>query len=232
MTSFIDKVAADNEPLFRASEMQVDAFFSSTPSKEEVVEHFKGRCVNEYMNMEEVAARLVALRGTASPRLVTQLAKQVFDEANHFRMVVEVLEHLTGEPVDTAKLIDEERVGGQAKGAAALQEFAADDAVALYTYQFIAEGRAHRVWSRMASVIDDEFISSRYRKIAADELFHSNIGRQAIAELEGDSAAQARVTQLASAMRRELYEVSCQNTVELPEARALFEAAQAVPTTH
>jgi rubrerythrin len=232
MTPFIDHVASDNEALFRASEMQVEAFFAARPSKDALVEHFTGRCVNEYMNMEEVAQRLVALNGTASPRLVTQLGKQIFDEANHFRMVVEVLEHLTGAPVDTAAMIAEERVRGQAKGATLLEEFAADDALALYTYQFIAEGRAHRVWARMAAMIDDDFIASRYRKIALDELFHSNIGREAIAELEGDAEAQARVRDLAVAMRRELYEVSCKNTVEVPAARALFEAAEATPVLH
>lgn len=227
MTQFVDAVASDNEALFKASEMQVDAFFASDPSKQELVDHFAGRCVNEYINMEEVAQRLVALGGTASPRLVTQLGKQVFDEANHFRLVAEVLEHLTGARVDTAALIAQERQRGQAKGATLLESFEPDDALALYTYQFIAEGRAHRVWSRMAKVIDDDFISSRYRKIAADELFHSNIGREAIAELDGDPEAQARVRKLALAMRRELYEVSCSNTKELPEARALFDAAEA-----
>src|SRR5690606_36739564 len=148
-------------------------------------------------NMEEVAEQLIALGSIASSRLVTQLAKQVFDEANHFRRVADVLEHLTGAPLDTAALIAHERHRVTATGATLLESFEPDDAVALYTYQFIAEGRAHRVWSRMAKVIDDDFISSRYRKIAADELFHSNIGREAIAELEGDPEAQARVRKLA-----------------------------------
>jgi hypothetical protein len=226
MSQFVKSLEEQNEPLFVASEMQVEAFLSSCPSKEALIDHFKGRCANEYRNMEEVAERLVAMRGSASPLLVTQLAKQIFDEANHFRMVAEVLEHLAGEPIDLKAMLEEERNGGQAKGATSLEQFETDDALALYTYQFIAEGRAHRVWARMAKVMDDDFIASRYRKIAADELFHSNIGRSALSELV-DESDQARVIEMARGMRRELYEVSCKNTVEVPAARELFEAAQA-----
>ncbi len=72
-----------------------------------------------------------------------------------------------------------------------------NDPLALAAYQFIAEGRAERVWNKMAECIQDEFISTTYAKIAKDEGFHSNIGRRALELLAADAETQARVEQIA-----------------------------------
>jgi rubrerythrin len=218
--NFVAELARNNEALYLASEMQVEAFFNSEPSKQELVEHFRGRCMNEYRNMEEVAARLTRLSGTLPREMIKNLAKQVLDEATHFDMVANVIEHLTGEKLSMADL-EAERDGGQAKGVACLEEFDENDLLALYTYQFIAEGRAHRVWQKMAEVIEDEYISKAYSRIAKDELFHSNIGKVGLESLAVDEASQKRVLELADKMRKQLYDVSCSNTQEVPAARAI-----------
>jgi rubrerythrin len=179
--NFLSQLERENEALFIASEMQVEEFFKSSPSIQKMITHFEGRCVNECMNMLEVSKRLIeATEMGADRRFLKKLAKQVLDEADHFDRVAQVIEHLTGKTLDTAELVKRERNGGQAKGANLLTKYAEDDALALATYQFIAEGRAHRVWNKMADVIADPFISSSYRKIANDEKFHSEIGKESL----------------------------------------------------
>lgn len=224
-SAFVQELERGNEALYKASEMQVEAFFTSNPSTESVIRHFRGRCANEYRNMEEVAQRLLSTAQSLDPDEVRLLAKQVYDEATHVSMVAEVIERLSGARVDLNELCDEEREGGEAKGVRCLEGFPEDDLLALHTYQFIAEGRAHRVWRKMAEVITDDHIAKTYAKIAKDELFHSQIGRRGLEALAADEAAQKRVLEIADDMRHELYEVSAQNTVELPEARALCAAA-------
>ena len=64
----------------------------------------------------------------------------------------------------------------------------------------------------MADVIEDEFISTRYAKIAKDEGFHSTIGAMKLETLVGDAETQARVEALVSEMRKDLYDISCKNT--------------------
>ncbi|TDR47499.1 phenylacetic acid catabolism protein PaaA/PaaC family [Tahibacter aquaticus] len=219
-SNFVSTLAAQNEALFQASEMQVEAYFKANPSKEAMVEHFRGRCMNEYRNMEEVASRLLRLSSTLPRGMVRNLAKQVLDEATHFDLVANVIEHLTGEEVNMQSLADE-RDAGQAKGVRCLEEFDENDLLALYTYQFIAEGRAHRVWQKMSEIIEDDYIARAYSRIAKDELFHSNIGRKGLEDLAQDAESQARVLELADQMRKQLYDVSCSNTVEVPAARAI-----------
>ena len=222
---FVDTLECENEALFKASEIQVEAFFESEPSREELVSHFSGRCVNEYLNMIEIAKRLVRIAGTQDRKLIRSLARQIADEANHYDMVAEVLERLTGAPLNTDRLLDQELDGGDAKGARSLQKMEDEDLPALYTYQFIAEGRAYRVWQRMADIIDDEFIATRYAKIAKDELFHSQIGRRGLSKVAVTRECQSRVMQLASDIRHELFQVSCQNCTEVAEAREICVSA-------
>lgn len=224
--NFLSQIEQENEALFLASEMQVEEFFKSSPSIQKMVEHFEGRCANECMNMLEVAKRLIEATELGSDRrFLKKLAKQVLDEADHFDRVAQVIEHLTGKPLDTSVLVKRERNGGQAKGANCLTKYAEDDALALATYQFIAEGRAHRVWNKMADVIADPFISSNYRKIASDEKFHSEIGKESLAILLTDEASRKRVQKIANEMRQELYEISCKNCTEVPAARNLITQA-------
>ena len=220
---FVAKLAQDNEALFKASEMQVEAYFASNPSKDQLVEHFVGRMVNERMNMVEISAKVASLPASASVEEVTLLSKQAFDEAVHFRMVKEVIEHITGEELDVEAAIAAEEAKPTAKGATLLAKYEAEtDPVALAAYQFIAEGRAERVWDKMAECIQDEYISKAYAKIARDEGFHSGIGRRALELLATDEVVQAKVEEIARSMRVDLYTISCMNTTVLPEAQKLI----------
>jgi rubrerythrin len=223
---FIAKLAQENEALFQASEMQVEAYFNSNPTTEQLVEHFTGRMVNERMNMVEISAKVAGMPASATTEELTLLTKQAQDEANHFRMVKEVIEHITGETLDVEAAIADEAAKPTAKGAALLAKYEAEsDPLALAAYQFIAEGRAERVWHKMAECIQDEFISTTYAKIARDEGFHSKIGARALELLATDAETQARVEQIARTMRMDLFAVSCMNTTATPEAVKLMDAA-------
>ena len=223
---FVAKLAQDNEALFQASEMNVEAFFASNPGKEALVEHFTGRMVNERMNMVEIATKVANAPADTTVEMLALLSKQALDEANHFRMVKEVIEHMTGETVDVAAAIAHEEANPTAKGAALLAKYEAqNDPLALAAYQFIAEGRAERVWNKMSECIQDEFIATTYAKIAKDEGFHSNIGARSLELLATDEATQARVEEIARAMRIDLFAVSCMNTTATPEAVKLMSAA-------
>lgn len=223
---FVAKLAQENEALFKAGELNVKAYFDSKPSKAELVEHFRGRMLNERMNMVEIAARVASMPIDTPAEELQMLSKQALDEAVHFHMVKEVVEYLSGEKLDMVNAVAAEDKKPQAKGAALLAKYEADsNPVALALYQFIAEGRAERNWDMMANCIDDEFIAGRYAKIARDEGFHSKIGRYKLEQLCNDPAVQAEVEQMAAQMRRDLFEISCQNSVATSEARAIFDAA-------
>jgi len=220
---FVAKMAQDNEALFKASEMQVEAFFNSALTKEELVAHFVGRMVNERMNMVEISTKVANMPADATAEYCALISKQALDEANHFRMVRDVIEHMTGETLDVAAAIAAEEATPTAKGAVLLEKYEAqNDPLALACYQFIAEGRAERVWNKMADCIQDEFISTTYAKIAKDEGFHSGIGARSLELLATDEATQARIEQIARTMRMDLFAVSCMNTVALPEAAKLI----------
>lgn len=224
--SFVAKLARDNEALFQAGALQVKAYFESEPGQQALVEHFVGRMVNERMNMTEISQRIARMPADSSPEELQLLAKQAMDEANHFRMVKEVIEHITGEELDVAAAIAAETAKPTAKGAALLAKYEAEsDPLALATYQFIAEGRAERNWDMMAECIKDPFISQRYAKIARDEGFHANIGRITLERQATDSDSQARVEKLAAQMRRDLFEISCANSTPTAEARQLVAEA-------
>lgn len=223
---FVAKLAQENEALFKAGELNVKAYFDSKPSKAELVEHFRGRMLNERMNMVEIAARVASMPIDTPAEELQMLSKQALDEAVHFHMVKEVVEYLSGEKLDMTKAATDEARKPQAKGAALLAKYEADsNPVALALYQFIAEGRAERNWDMMARCIDDEFIAGRYAKIARDEGFHSKIGRYKLEQLCDDAGVQAEVEQMAAQMRRDLFEISCQNSIATAEAREIFEAA-------
>ena len=223
---FVSKLQAENEALFKAGALQVEAYFASNPSQSELVEHFVGRMVNERMNMSEISARIAAMPASSSPEELQLLTKQAMDEAIHFRLVKEVVEHITGETLDIETAIAAEAAKPTAKGAALLAKYEANsDPIALAVYQFIAEGRAERNWDTMAACISDEFVSSRYAKIARDEGFHASIGARKLEEICDNAEVQAKVEQLAAAMRKDLFEVSCMNSKALPEAKELVAEA-------
>ena len=222
---FVSKLVKDNEGLFRSSELMVKAYFDSKPSHSELVDHFVGRMVNERMNMIGVAKAVVNAGANTDPEELTLLSKQVLDEAIHFKLVKEVIEHITGEEVDVDAAIAAEQSKPTAKGASLLSKYGQLDDVVLSTYQLIAEGRAERNWDMMANCIEDQFISSRYARIAKDEGFHSTIGARKLAKLCGDEVTQARVESLACQMRQDLYEVCCANSMPTEEAKRVFEEA-------
>jgi len=181
---FVADIVADNQALFQASQENVKAYFDSKPAQEELVEHFIGRMVNERMNMVEISKAIADMPADADPVELQLLAQQAADEAVHFRLVKEVIEHIQGSPVDVEKAIAAEAAKPTAKGAGLLAKYGAEtDPVALAAYQLVAEGRAEAVWNTMADCIEDTFISGAYRKIAKDEGFHSKIGARKLEQL-------------------------------------------------
>lgn len=219
---FVKKIVDDNQALFRASQHNVKAYFDSKPAQEELVEHFIGRMVNERMNMVEISQAIANMPADADPAELQLLTQQAHDEAVHFRLVKEVIEHIQGSPVDVQAAIAREAAKPTAKGAGLLAKYGAqDDAAALAAYQLVAEGRAEAVWNQMAECIEDEFISSAYAKIAKDEGFHSKIGARALEKLVTTAEEQARIESLVAQMRKDLYDISCKNTTAAEDGKKL-----------
>ena len=219
---FVKKLVEDNQALFRASQHNVKEYFDSKPAQQELVEHFVGRMVNERMNMVEISQAIAQMPADTPTEELELLTRQAQDEARHFRMVKEVIEHMTGQPLDVAAAIAAEAAKPTAKGAGLLAKYGAEnDAVALAAYQLVAEGRAEAVWNQMADCIEDEFISTSYARIARDEGFHANIGGWKLEKLAQDEATQARVEALVVKMRKDLYDISCRNTTTAEAGRQL-----------
>jgi len=219
---FVKKLVEDNQALFRASQYNVKEYFDSKPAQEELVEHFVGRMVNERMNMVEISQAIAQMPADTPTEELELLTRQAQDEAKHFRMVKEVIEHMTGRPLDVAAAIAAEAAKPTAKGAGLLAKYGAEtDPVALAAYQLVAEGRAEAVWNQMADCIEDEFISTSYAKIARDEGFHANIGGWKLEKLVQDEATQQRVEDLVAKMRRDLYDISCRNTTAAAAGKQL-----------
>ena len=219
---FVSQIIQENQALFTASQINVKAYFDSKPTQAKLIEHFTGRMVNERMNMVEISKQVAAMPADADPVELQLLSQQAHDEAVHFRLVKEVIEHIQGFPVDVAAAIDAEQAKPTAKGAALLAKYdAALDEAALAAYQLVAEGRAEAVWNQMADCIEDPFISGAYRKIAKDEGFHASIGARKLEKLAITQETQTRVATIVAAMRKDLYEVSCKNTVAADAGREL-----------
>ena len=219
---FVAQIVKDNQALFQASQHNVKAYFDSKPAQEELVEHFIGRMVNERMNMVEISKQVAELGADADPVELQLLTQQAHDEAVHFRLVKEVIEHIQGSPVDVEAAIAREAAKPTAKGAGLLAKYDAEnDPIALAAYQLVAEGRAEAVWDQMADCIDDAFISGAYAKIARDEGFHAKIGARKLEQLVTTPEAQTYAQSLVEAMRRDLYEISCRNTVAAASGREL-----------
>ena len=219
---FVAKIVQDNQALFQASQHNVKAYFDSKPAQEELVEHFIGRMVNERMNMVEISKQVAELGADADPVELQLLTQQAHDEAVHFRLVKEVIEHIQGSPVDVQAAIAAEAAKPTAKGAGLLAKYDAEtDPIALAAYQLVAEGRAEAVWNTMAECIEDTFVSGAYAKIAKDEGFHSKIGARKLEQLVTTPEAQAHCAKLVEAMRKDLYEISCKNTVAAEAGKEL-----------
>ena len=223
---FVEKIRAENAALFEASRHNVRAYFESKPSQQELVDHFIGRMVNERMNMVEISQAIANLPADTDPVELQLLTQQAHDEAVHFRMVKEVIEHIQGTEVDVQAAIAAEAARPTAKGAGLLSTYGAqDDEAALAAYQLVAEGRAEAVWNEMADCIEDQYIAGRYAKIARDEGFHSKIGARKLAQLVNSVEEQARISKLVEQMRRDLYDISCRNTTAAEAGRELVAEA-------
>lgn len=223
---FVQQIIDGNQALFDASRLNVRKYFEQNPRQEDKVDHFIGRMVNERMNMKEIAQQIADAGDNISPVELAILSKQCYDEARHFRMVKEVIEHITGESVDVEAAIERERQLNTAKGASLLEKYGAqDDPAVLAAYQLVAEGRAKAVWNEMADCIPDTFISSRYREIAKDEGSHAKMGARKLEQLADSAEVQARVSDIVEKMRKDLYEISCKNTTEAPGSRELVTEA-------
>ena len=223
---FVNKIVDENQALFRASQHNVKAYFDSKPAQSELVEHFIGRMINERMNMIEIAQQVANMPVDTDPVELQLLTQQAHDEAVHFRLVKEVIEHIQGAPLDVEAAIAREAAKPTAKGAALLQKYGAEtDPAALAAYQLVAEGRAEAVWSQMAECIEDEFISNAYAKIAKDEGFHSKIGARALEKLVTTDEDQKRIQSLVAQMRKDLYDISCKNTTAAEDGKKLVAGA-------
>lgn len=223
---FADLVREENKALFDASRSNVRAYFESNPSQDQLVEHFTGRMVNERMNMVEISAAIAAMPASTPVQELELLTKQAQDEALHFRMVKDVIEHITGEELDVEAAISAEAAKPTAKGADLLAKYeAGDDQAALAAYQLVAEGRAEAVWQEMADCIEDEYISKAYAKIARDEGFHANIGGLKLAKVAVTAEEQARIMVLVDQMRQDLFEISCTNSATTAEAKEIVAEA-------
>jgi len=216
---FVKKVADYIEPLFKSSEEQTQAYFRNEPDLDEAIFNFKRRMFNERMNIVEIGKTLVEKPASTDPTMLKLLSKQVYDEAKHYDMVRNVIEYLRGEKFTDEELeqeyawqMDEQNV--KAKGASLFDEIGGnEDPVMAAVYQFVAEGRASRVWNAMATSIDDEVVSTTYAKIAKDEGFHSMIGRKTLMqECDGNQEAQDKVMAVLPKMMERMFWINCQGT--------------------
>jgi 1,2-phenylacetyl-CoA epoxidase catalytic subunit len=223
---FVNKIEKENEALFVACELQVKNYFDSNPSKEEMIDHFVNRMINERMNMIEISGQVNRASDDADPEQLYLIAKQAFDEAKHFKMVKDVVEHIAGEPLDVAAAVASQKGNESSKGASLLDKYeAADDPLMLALYQFVAEGRAARNWAMMGECVADPFVAKSYKTIAKDEKFHSNIGKKQLLELCKDEAQQERVLAVINNMRKDLYTINCLKVGTLPESQKIMDVA-------
>ena len=223
---FVEQLEQGNEAMFRASELQVKSYFDSKPSKEELIDHFKGRMVNERMNMIEISAQIAAAPADADVQELNLLTKQAQDEAKHFRMVKNVIEHLSGEKLDVSAAVEEHATKLDTKGAALIKKYGADkDPLMLAVYQLIAEGRAARNWKMMSECIEDQFIAKTYAKIAKDEKFHASIGRRQLMQMCEDPINQQRVLAVVDQMRKDLFLITCAKSGMNAESKKIMEDA-------
>ena len=216
---FVKKVAEYIEPLYKSSEEQTQAYFRNEPDLDEAIHHFKRRMFNERMNIVEIGKTLVEKPASTDPTTLKLLSKQVYDEAKHYDMVRNVIEYLSGHKFTDEELeqeyawqMDSQNV--KLKGASLFEEIGGHESPLMAAvYQFVAEGRASRVWNAMATSIADPVVSKTYAKIAKDEHFHSQIGAKSLRELcDGDAEAQAKVMEVLPHMMERMFWINCSGT--------------------
>jgi len=216
---YVKKLKQKCEPLFQFSEGRVKAFFDSNPTTDQLVEYFIPRMVNERGNCVGVARRVSNLSDDTTPEEMWTLCKHAMDEAKHFRIGVEIIEHLTGAPVDIQQHVERIKQRNQTGivGPSQLMDKyeSATDPLAQAVYNFIGEGRAARNWSMIASTAKDPFLAKKYLEIARDEKFHSSIGRKKLEELCVTQEQQDRCDALAEEFINDLYAISVAKYIKL-----------------
>jgi hypothetical protein len=221
---FVAKLEKENEPLFRASELQIKHYYENVTDKDELIDNFTGRMVNERMNMEEISREVAALPAGTDPEKLVLLSKQAHDEAKHFQFVKEVVEYLKGEEIDMQKAVESHAKRLEQKGAAMIKKYNCNsNPLMLGLYQLLAEGRAARNWGMMAECIEDKFISSRYAKIAKDETFHATLGRMELEKLCDTQEAQDEINAVINNFRKDLFAITSSKTGTLEESAKLME---------
>lgn len=226
----VEKIREDNKPLFEASMMNIRHWFKDPArTKEEYLLHFQGRLANEYMNMVGIGEAIANLPVDTPAEEMLLLTKQAQDEATHFRLVKEVIEHIEGKEINTAEYLQREfdRKTND-KGAATMKSYeTSTDEVALAVYQLVAEGRASTSWLTMSEIgAYDSFVADKYNRIGRDEAFHSNIGAIRLERLaDADPTVADRALAMAAKMRKELYNIIVGNTCDSPGARELAATA-------
>jgi rubrerythrin len=211
---FISQVEKDCEELYAFHENSVKDFFASSPSKQEMIQYFTNRMINERINCTEISKRISKLPLDTTPEDMFVLTKQALDEAKHFRYVKEIVEDLKGGLVDVESAMQDsiarEIAGGDIRPATLLQRFeASEDPLTIALYQFIAEGMAARNWAMQAQCAPTDLIRSRYEEIAKDEKFHSNIGRHSLEKMLIDPEVQVRATKLTREIIELLWNIGC-----------------------
>tara|TARA_B110000971_G_scaffold162656_1_gene166327 strand:+ start:64 stop:756 length:693 start_codon:yes stop_codon:yes gene_type:complete len=220
---FVAKLESENEALFRASELQIKHYYENTTDKDELIDNFTGRMVNERMNMEEISREVAAAAPGTDPEKLILLSKQALDEAKHFQFVKEVVEYLSGEKLDMQKAVEAHASRLEQKGAAMIKKYNCNNnPLMLGLYQLLAEGRAARNWGMMAEVIEDKFISSRYAKIAKDETFHATLGRMELEKLCTTQEAQDEINAVINNFRKDLFAITSSKTGTLEESAKLM----------
>lgn len=221
---FVEKLEKENEALFRASELQIKHYYENVTDKDELIDNFTGRMVNERMNMEEISKEIAALPAGTDPEKLVLLSKQAHDEAKHFQFVKEVVEYLKGEEINMQEAVESHAKRLHQKGAAMIKKYNCNgNPLMLALYQLLAEGRAARNWAMMANTIEDKFISSRYARIAKDETFHATIGRMELEKLCETQEAQDEINAVINDFRKDLFAITCSKTGTLEESKQLME---------
>ena len=210
-----EKIRKENEPLFEYARVNVQHFFNNPKTtKEDLIRHFTGRLTNERLNLVEVSNSIANLPLGTSAQDMILLTKQAQDEAVHFKLVNEILDHINGSPVDTEALLDQDLNNGiKDKGGYAMDKYDDfGDPLALIAYQIVAEGRASVMWQEMEAMgAVDDYVASRYKKIAKDEAFHAKIGLKRLEELELTEEEQDRLLQYVDEIRFSMYECQVSN---------------------
>lgn len=219
VNEFLDEMYQEFQPLFEIAKMQARMFFSQEDlNKDKLANFFKNRMFNERWNMVEIAKKVSELPVDTPAEEAKLLAKQAFDEAEHFRLVCEVIEHVTGDPVTPERLREYEKTHGSLRpgyGAMLVQKYEAHgDPLLMAIYQYLVEGQGAHVWSTMAECAVDEYVKKRYAKIAKDEHFHANIGRMKLEKLCQTEEDQKRAREVARIIYWDLYE--CHSIASFP----------------